>query len=156
VKRYSAAAAAHLLKANRELTTALAHLPARPDPDKPPTRAQGDSATIFAFHARDPNTILSLDDIVLAGRTMTNCFDSNVVYVVSSIDLVAGSVLTQEWRLPNGRSTGSEQARGPYADNLIGGVNYVNYSPLPNGVYTYELRTQRKVLAKAKFTRRCA
>jgi hypothetical protein len=156
VTRYKNAAAAHLVEAKRELTCALANLPARPDRDPPPKRAQGDSATIIAFHARNPNTNLTANDVVLAGRTMTNCFGSNTVNVVVSFDLAAGSVLTQTWRLPSGRTTSSEQARGPAAKTLVATVFYTDGSPLPNGVYTYEVRTQTRLLARARFTRLCS
>jgi hypothetical protein len=158
VARYKRAAAEHLVEANRELKCALAYLPARPDPDPPPTRGEGDSATIGAFHARDPNirTNVTPGDVVLAGGTMTNCFATNTVYVRSSVELVAGSRLTTTWRLPNGQSKSSEEAEGPRAGDLVGSVFYVDGSPLPNGVYKYELRTQNGLLARASFTRRCS
>jgi hypothetical protein len=156
VPRYKQAAAAHLVKANRNLNCALANLPARPDPDPPPTRPKGDSATIIAFHALDPDTQFRADDVVLPGRTMTHCFGSNTVNMVISLDLADGSVLTATWTLPNGRTTSSQPARGPVAGTMVASVFYAGGAPLPTGVYTYEARTQRGVLARASFTRTCS
>jgi hypothetical protein len=75
--------------------------------------------------------------------------------VVYSFDLVAGSQLTATWRLPNGRST-SDDRQGPLAETRKFPLFYLNGSPLPSGLYTFELRTQSRVLARATFTRRCS
>jgi len=87
---------------------------------------------------------------------MTNCFGSNTVHVVFSYDLLAGSRLTTFWRLPSGQTTTSEGILlGPRAGNFVASVFYTDDSPLPNGAYTFEARTEKGLLARARFTRRC-